>query len=131
MIKLKTIQHDVRRLFPKIAEVLDRHPEVFAAYLFGSYAQGTEGPLSDVDIAYVFDPKAFRQRDHLYLDLQIDAELSQALHTDEVDCKLLNKAPLEFQYEVINHGKLIYCRDEKLKAQYERSVRQALAKVMV
>lgn len=128
MIKLKRIRHDVKRLFPKISEVFRKHPEVAVAYLFGSYARGEEGPLSDVDIAYLFDPKAFKSHDYLDLDLQIDVELSETLHTDEVDCKLLNRAPLEFQYEVITQGQLIYCRDVKLKEHYERSVKEAFFK---
>lgn len=127
MIKFKPIQHDVKRRFRKIPEVLSRHPEVIVAYLFGSYAKGEETPLSDIDIAYLFAPKAFRSLDYLALDLQIDVELSQVLQTDEVDCKLLNKAPLEFQYEVVTQGKLIFCRDEKLRESYERSVRLAFA----
>ncbi len=76
MIKLRRIRHDVKRLFPKIPEVFRRHPEVVAAYLFGSYAKGEAGPLSDVDIAYLFDPKAFNPHDYLDLDLQIDVEIS-------------------------------------------------------
>jgi len=127
MIKFKPIQHDVKKLFPKIPQVLSWYPEVVAAYLFGSYANGQESPLSDVDIAYLFDPRMFNPHDYLDLDLQIDVELSQALQTDEVDCKLLNKAPLEFQYEVITEGKLIYCQDEQLRERYEQAIRQTFA----
>lgn len=122
MIKSKRIRHDVKKLFPKIPEVFRRHPEVVAAYLFGSYARDEEGPLSDVDIAYLFDPKVFNPKDYLDLDLQIDVELSETLRTDEVDCKLLNKSPIGFQYEVISKGKLIYCCDENIKEEYEKSI---------
>ncbi len=34
-----------------VARVLDRWPTISAAWLFGSVATGTDGPLSDVDVA--------------------------------------------------------------------------------
>ena len=125
MIKLKRIEHDVRKRFPKIAEVLSKYPEVVVAYVFGSYAKGDVGPLSDVDIAYLFDPTFFEKPDHLKLDLRISAEIAMALGTDEVYCYLLSKAPLPFQHEVITTGKVIYCRDPSLKERYERGVKEA------
>lgn len=38
-------------LVPLLLTVLDRWPGVRAAWLFGSVATGTDGPLSDVDVA--------------------------------------------------------------------------------
>jgi predicted nucleotidyltransferase len=35
--------------------VLEGHPDVHDAYLFGSHARGTAGPLSDVDLAVYVD----------------------------------------------------------------------------
>ena len=125
MIKLKRIEHDVRKRFPKVAEVLSKYPEVVVAYVFGSYAKGDTGPLSDVDIAYLLDQPLDEKKDYLKLDLRISAEIAIALGTDEVDCYLLNKAPLPFQYEVITTGKVIYCRDPSLKEQYESKVKKA------
>ena len=121
MIKTKPIRHDVRRLIPKLEEVFRRHPEVVAVYLFGSYARREEGPLSDVDIAYLFSSNA---KEDIELDLLLCAEISKTLRTDEADCYLLNKAPLKFQYEVITTGKLIYCRDEGLRKSYEERVKR-------
>ena len=34
-----------------LVETLAAEPDIVAAYLFGSLAQGTPGPLSDVDVA--------------------------------------------------------------------------------
>ncbi|MBI2877260.1 MAG: nucleotidyltransferase domain-containing protein [Candidatus Tectomicrobia bacterium] len=128
MIKLNRIRHDVKRLFPKIPQVFSRHPEVAVAYLFGIYARDEEGPLSDVDIAYFFDPKVFNPKDYLDLDLQIDVEISETLHTNEVDCKLLNISSIKFQYNVITKGKLIYCYKYEVKDQYEKYVREVFFK---
>ena len=37
-----------------IVEILADQPSVIAAYLFGSVARGTAGPLSDIDVGLLF-----------------------------------------------------------------------------
>lgn len=37
--------------FPEIERVLERHPEILAAYVFGSVARGDAGRESDLDMA--------------------------------------------------------------------------------
>ena len=34
-----------------VRDILERHPEILVAYLFGSRARGTAGPMSDYDFA--------------------------------------------------------------------------------
>src|SRR5665648_753996 len=38
-----------------IKEIVKLHPEIVAAYLYGSYAKGTQTKVSDVDIALLLD----------------------------------------------------------------------------
>jgi len=45
------------RLLEKLRKIFTRYPEVSVAYLYGSYARGEEGPLSDIDIAIVMKSK--------------------------------------------------------------------------
>ena len=45
------------RLLEKLRKIFTRYPEVPVAYLYGSYAKGEEGPLSDIDIAIVMKSK--------------------------------------------------------------------------
>ena len=118
MIKFKKIDFDVTPYLIKLPEVLSRHPEIIAAYLFGSYASGRITPLSDVDIGYIIIPD-FPAKDLLDKELTIDGEISHALRTDEVECFLLNNKPVSFQYQVISTGKKIYCSNEELRASYE------------
>ncbi|RLC56366.1 MAG: hypothetical protein DRI80_16390, partial [Chloroflexota bacterium] len=46
---------------PQLHDLLARHGVVLA-YLFGSQAEGTAGPLSDVDIAVLLGPEVPRER---------------------------------------------------------------------
>lgn len=105
-----------------LPQIFSEYPEVMIVYLFGSFARGEIKPLSDIDIAYLLDLKP--REDYLDRDLGLQSAISRALKTDEVDCYLLNKAPFPFQYEVIQTGKVIYCRDPLAKERYETSVRQ-------
>lgn len=41
----------------EVKKFLENHGDVKLAYLFGSYAKGKEGPLSDVDIAVLLDER--------------------------------------------------------------------------
>lgn len=64
----------------QLQHVLERHP-VQQAYLFGSHARGTAGPLSDIDIAVVYAPG----RDIDKAESALFADLSRTLGTDNID----------------------------------------------
>jgi hypothetical protein len=75
----------------RLAKAFDREG-VVAAMLIGSQARGNPGPLSDIDIAYWYEPGLDRDaRWQLRLDLIGAAEA--ALRTPEVDLVPLNEAP--------------------------------------
>ncbi|WP_305066756.1 nucleotidyltransferase domain-containing protein [Methanoculleus sp.] len=40
----------------------------------------------------------------------------------EVDLRILNTAPVEFQYEVVKTGRLVFARDESLRIAFEADV---------
>jgi hypothetical protein len=86
----------------RLASALDR-PEVMAAFLFGSQARGTAGPLSDVDVAILHDP-GLASRERLDLRLALAASAEAALGTSEVDIVLLNGAPPLLRHRAIRDG---------------------------
>jgi predicted nucleotidyltransferase len=45
----------MRDLTPLLADILSREPGLRLALLFGSFADGSAGPDSDVDVAVMFD----------------------------------------------------------------------------
>ncbi|MEK7540133.1 MAG: nucleotidyltransferase domain-containing protein [Patescibacteria group bacterium] len=64
----------------QLRQKLQRYP-LQQAYLFGSYARGTAGPLSDVDIALLFKSRVNKDK----IESKIFADISQLLHTDNID----------------------------------------------
>lgn len=66
--------------FNQLKEVMQHHP-VQQAYLFGSHAHGTAGPLSDIDVAVMYADTV----DPDQAESKLFAELSQTLQTDNID----------------------------------------------
>lgn len=108
----------VRLILEKVKEFLAGGRDVMFAYLHGSILRGT--PFRDVDIAVFL-------RERPETPLKLEATLSQDLWKFvgnpalEFDVKVLNAAPLHFQYAVIKEGTVIHSVDEKLRVEYEAS----------
>lgn len=94
-----------------IIEKIKAHEKVIAIIIFGSYIKGGFKPLSDIDIAVVIDKP----------DKEIEAEIG-SLYSDKFDIALFHKLPLYIQFEVLNHGKEIFVRDEKTLLNIKRKV---------
>lgn len=52
MIRFKKIETDIMAKIPVLAQAFKKVEAITAFYIFGSYAQGTVKPLSDIDIAF-------------------------------------------------------------------------------
>jgi predicted nucleotidyltransferase len=93
-------------LIAKLRPVFEQFPCLKLAYLFGSRARGSAGPLSDFDFAVYFDTQAPQEMFELQSKL-IDA-LSRALQTDKVEVVVLNRlSSPEMKYRIITEGILI------------------------
>jgi predicted nucleotidyltransferase len=84
------------------------------AYLFGSRAGGTIGPISDFDIAVLFSKSA-----PLILRFELEHKLKKALSSDLVDLVVLNYAPIELQYAVVASGDVVYEISFETRVEYE------------
>lgn len=96
--------------------------EVLLAYLFGSVAQQRVNKLSDIDIALLVDEKKFKQLDAQQpygYKAAVIAHLMGLLHTDEVDLVLLHEATPLLAYQVVKHGLVLFCRDDRLRTDFE------------
>jgi hypothetical protein len=111
------IQMDVLTI---IKEVLSRHEEVLVAYLFGSTVKGYAGEKSDIDLGLVlrrkFEPDAFYP---VRLAGEVEKRLSEGR---EVDVRILNNQSPRFVYQVIKEGRVVFCRDEAERVDFETSV---------
>jgi predicted nucleotidyltransferase len=82
--------------------VLAAMPEAWAVYLYGSFAQATESPHSDVDIAVLLPPG--REIPDL---LETISNISQHLGR-EADLVDLRRAGDVFRREVLDKGRSVY-----------------------
>lgn len=104
----------------ELINIFRSYPEIKLAYLFGSRANGEEGPLSDYDFAVYFDLKdRIRMSD---IRFKLLAQLSRELKTDHIDLVILNltESP-ELKYNIIKDGRVIY-EEEPYKIVFEPKV---------
>ncbi len=95
----------------KTVKELKEHPKVMAIILFGSYAKGTQKPISDVDIAVIVkDP-----------DKSIEAEVS-SFSSNVFDVVNFHRLPLYIQFEVLKYGKPLFVRDAEYFLDIKRNV---------
>ncbi len=95
--------------------------KVVVAYLFGSFAVGTYTPLSDIDIAVLFDrglPKKVVEE----LENEIFDGLMKIFKTDEIDLVVLGSAPLSVRYGVLKTAKIIYCNNVEKTVDFQTEV---------
>lgn len=91
----------------------ERHPDVVAAYIFGSFV--TADAFADVDVAILLMPPPKKPLD---LELAIEMELEDIVGYP-VDVRLLNQAPLSFRWTVIHEGVVIVDRKPNFRADFE------------
>ena len=110
MIKYKRITTDIQNRLGNLPGIFAKYPQVDFAILFGSYATGNPGPLSDVDIAYMLSD--VNPKEAFEIDCKLFVEITQCLGTDEISFICLNDAPITVRFGVIADGKVIYLRNE-------------------
>ena len=92
------------------------------AYLFGSFASGNSGPLSDLDLAVYLDGRL----DFFNCRLKLMEALAKVLKTENFDLVVLNNAPIVLKHEVVRNG-VILKDDRPRRVMFEsRAVRAFL-----
>lgn len=103
-----------------IVTVVARLKNVDVAYIFGSFLEGEE--FNDIDIALLLSEDLDPYKG-LKFSLKVAGELERQVKPRfEFDIKILNNAPVEFQFEVIKKGSVIFSRDETRRVDYEFEV---------
>ena len=102
----------------KKIQALFRKYGVILAYLFGSQARETAGPISDTDIAVLL-PKKHSEKRRFEIRLALMRECAKILKSD-TDLVIFNDvSSLFFQYVILNEGKLIYQSSEEEAIDFE------------
>ena len=69
-----------------VIEWAQKYPEILEVWLFGSFARGTQGPKSDIDLAVVFSGATAAERDVFYIVADWDEpSLSRKVHLETLD----------------------------------------------
>lgn len=98
------------RIEPAIEQLCKRH-KLQLFYLFGSYASGKPGSLSDIDLAFL----SAKDIDVLALL----AEVQDLFKEEAIDLIDLRKAPPAFIHQILKKGKCLYAKDLRTKIFFE------------
>jgi len=103
----------------EIANIIAGFKEIDVAYLFGSFLEKDE--FNDIDLALLLSEElGLDSYKSLKFSLRIAGELERQIKPAfEFDIKVLNTAPVEFQFEVIKKGKVIFSRDDPRRIDFE------------
>jgi len=94
-----------------------QHPEIIAAYVFGSFAR--QEAFGDLDVAALI--AAPRLAEPLKFELALERDLEKLVRIP-ADVRILNEAPRSFQYTVIRQGTVLLDRDPNRRAAFEGNV---------
>lgn len=109
------IQNKLESLFNKYQR------ELLAVYLFGSMADGSSSPGSDIDIAVLLSLSDRKRA--LELKLQLYADLCRHLQRNDVDLVILNLSTnLILKDQILKHGQLLFTSDDQAREDYELKV---------
>ena len=99
----------------KIRKVLEKRPEVLAAYLYGSHAKGYAREGSDIDIGVLLYPNVkYSLMDEGGLKMELDC-----VNGFDVDAFIINGKSPSFKHSVISPRRVIFCQDDSLRADFE------------
>lgn len=106
---------DVGRLRTAIAAVMSRHPEVVAAYHYGSSARGK--PARDIDVGIVVDRAALRTVAVDRIAERLATESGRSV--EEFDVRVVNDADPVFLGNLMREGKRCHERDRDGRVAFE------------
>ena len=105
----------------RLPDVFRRYPDIWAVYLFGSFAAGNVHRESDLDLAVVPRRSSVRAR-----RLDILADLARHGFCS-VDLVFLDTDDIVLKYEAVRQNRLVYqAKDFDPGAMYSKVVRQYL-----
>lgn len=102
-----------------LSRLLEKEDRILFAYVHGSFAE--ERPFQDIDVAVFVEEWQVPQ------ERVVDFEITTSLRLEEevkmpVDLKVLNYAPLGFQYYSTT-GMLLMCKDDDLRVDFLAKIR--------
>ncbi|QYZ79842.1 nucleotidyltransferase [Methanofollis formosanus] len=104
----------------EISRCLSGVEDLLLGYLYGSFLVRSD--FHDIDIGLIVSGERSPYELFRYA-MKIAADLERCIRPRyEVDLRILNTAPVEFQYEVVKTGRVVFARDEGLRVAFEADV---------
>lgn len=107
-----------KSLSETISDNLQRYDFIVMAILFGSYAEGRETLVSDVDLGI------YTNREVSLLELGLIVARLEGFLKRKVDLIILNdlykKRPV-LAFEIVSHGKVLFCRNPYSLVEFKKS----------
>jgi len=112
-------KEDRKRTQEVLCRCLEKEKNILFAYLHGSFAEGR--PFRDIDIAVFAEESKIPKEKALDFEMSISLKLEKIIKMP-VDVKVINYAPLGFQYHSTG-GILLVCRDDDLRVDFLTKMR--------
>jgi len=106
-----------KRLEQKLARACKDLP-IILLYIHGSYAAGTQNPLSDVDLAVLMEHDAGLDRKRRF---KVITALDETCGRDDMDLVVLNTAGPIIKDRVVRNGRILYEKSEEDRIRFEAS----------
>lgn len=107
--------NQIKKHLPAIIRVFKQH-RVVLGLLFGSTVAGRTTRRSDLDFAVLL-PESVSKKKYLDIQLSLMSQLNR-IFKKKIDVVVLNNAsPFLAQMAIVN-GRVLYCSDDNLKAQF-------------
>jgi predicted nucleotidyltransferase len=111
---------DRERIIKEISRCLSSFDDLLLGYLYGSFLVRSD--FHDIDVGLVVSGERKPYELFRYA-MEIASDLERCITPRyEVDLRILNTAPVEFQYEVVKTGRVVFARDESLRIAFEADV---------
>jgi predicted nucleotidyltransferase len=108
---------DKEQMIKEISQCLSGFEDLLLGYLYGSFL--VQSDFHDIDIGILLSGE--RKPYELFkYSMTIASDLERCITPRfDVDLRILNNAPVEFQYEVVRTGRVVFARDEGLRIAFE------------
>jgi len=103
------------KIIKAASEYFSKRSDVLFAYLFGSHANNTATPQSDIDIAVYVNREEYSSEKKL----DLLHTLSLALNSDAADLVILNQAPITLAIRVLEKHIILIDRDPLMRHRFE------------
>jgi len=114
MIRRTMANEQKQKIMSAIQDELSKCEEIVFAYLHGSFLD--ENAFADVDVALFLNSTQVSKAETLSYELEKAVQLFRLIGL-EIDVRVLNYAPLGFQFNVTK-GRLLFTKDERLHQEF-------------